>query len=279
MSIESLSAERYHADPAPQPSLSSSIAHILLDQSPQHAWLAHPRLNPRYVRETDSRFDLGSAAHMMLLERREDRIVRVQADDWRTKAAKEERDAAQAVGKYAVLDRQFKDIKEMCDAARKFLMRTELGNILDTGDAEQTLVWEDNGVWCRARPDLMSKDRKIVLDYKSTASAEPGAFSRQIGRLGYDLQDQFYSRGVEVLTGALPTFVFLAQEITAPYACSLVALSNAYQFVGQNKVSRALDLWKTCLLEDSWPAYNPRIHYAEPKPWDLTLAEEAALQS
>jgi hypothetical protein len=277
MSIEALSADKYHADPAPQPSLSSSIAHILLDQSPLHAWLAHPRLNPKFERETDSRFDLGSAAHMMLLERREDRIVRVEADDWRTKTAKEARDAAQAVGKYAVLERQYCDIKEMCDAARKFLMRTELGNILDTGEAEQTLVWEDNGVWCRARPDLMSEDRKIVLDYKSTASAEPGAFARQIGRMGYDLQDQFYSRGVEVLTGKLPIFVFLAQEITKPYACSLVALSNSYQFVGQDKVTRALDLWKTCLLQNSWPSYNTRIHYAEPKPWDLTQAEEAAL--
>src|ERR1700677_1036911 len=92
--IFNLSAEAYHADPCPTASLSSSIAGILLDQSPSHAWLAHPRLNPNYVRESaDSRFDLGSAAHMMLLEQREDRIVRVSADDWRTKAAKEARAA------------------------------------------------------------------------------------------------------------------------------------------------------------------------------------------
>jgi PDDEXK-like domain of unknown function (DUF3799) len=274
VSIQSLSADKYHADPAQAPSLSSSIAAILLEQSPQHAWLAHPRLNPNYVRDTDSRFDLGSAAHMMLLERREDRIVRVDADDWRTKAAKEARDQAQLEGKYAVLERQYKDIKEMCDAARKFLMRTELGNILDTGDAEQTLVWQDDAVWCRARPDIMSSDRKIVLDYKSTASAQPEAFARQIGRMGYDLQAEFYSDGVQIETGLRPAFVFLAQEITQPYACSLVALSNAYQFVGQQKAKRARDLWKTCLLEDSWPSYNPRIWYAEPKPWDLTVAEE-----
>jgi hypothetical protein len=276
VSIQALGAQQYHADPAPKASLSASIANILLDQSPQHAWLAHPRLNPRYAPEQDSRFDLGSAAHMMLLERREDRIVRVDADDWRTKAAKEARDLAQSEGKYAVLERQYKDIKEMCDAARKFLMRTELGNILDTGEAEQTLVWQDDSVWCRARPDLMSGDRKIVLDYKSTASAQPEAFARQIGRMGYDLQAEFYSDGVQVETGSRPAFVFLAQEITVPYACSLVALSNAYQFVGQQKVRRALDLWKTCLLENAWPSYNPRIWYAEPPPWQLMQAEEAA---
>jgi hypothetical protein len=96
--IYNLTAENYHADPAPVASLSSSIANILIDQSPLHAYLAHPRLNLRYQREEDSRFDLGSAAHMMLLERREDKIVRVQAKDWRTNAAKDARAAAQATG-------------------------------------------------------------------------------------------------------------------------------------------------------------------------------------
>jgi hypothetical protein len=276
MSIEALSAEEYHADPAPSASLSSSIANILLEQSPLHAWLAHPRLNPNYKPEQDSRFDLGSAAHMMLLEKSEERIVRVEAEDWRTKAAKEARDAAQAAGKYAVLERQYADIKEMCDAARKFIATTELAGILDDGDPEHTLVWQDGEVWCRARPDIMSKDRKILLDYKSTASAAPGVFSRQIGRMGYDCQAEFYSRGIEVLTGALPAFVFLAQEITPPYACSLVSLSNSYRFVGQTKVSKAQELWSKCLKTDSWPAYNTRIHWAEPAPWDLTQAEEFA---
>lgn len=276
MSIEALSAEQYHADPAEMPSLSSSIAHILLEQSPLHAWLAHPRLNPHYKPEQDSRFDLGSAAHMMLLERRSDRIVRVDADDWRTKAAKEARDAAQAAGKYAVLDRQYGDIVEMCDAARKFLASSELGDILDTGEPEQTLVWQDDGVFCRARPDLMSRDRRILLDYKSTGSAAHDAFARQIGRMGYDLQAEFYSDGVQILAGARPAFVFLAQEITRPYACSLSGLSNTYQFIGQQKAKRALNLWRTCLIEDHWPSYDARIRYAEPKPWDLTQAEEVA---
>lgn len=73
--LQTMSAEAYHQDPAPQPSLSSSIAKILLDQSPRHAWLAHPKLNPNYVAEEDSRFDIGTAAHVMMLERDSSRIV------------------------------------------------------------------------------------------------------------------------------------------------------------------------------------------------------------
>lgn len=276
--ILDLSASEYHADPAETPSLSSSIANILLEQSPLHAWLAHPKLNPNYSPDQDSRFDLGSAAHMMLLERREDRIVRVAADDWRTKAAKEARDAAQSQGKYAVLERQYADIVAMCEAARAFMLKSELGNLLDVGEAEKSILWEDRGVSCRARPDIFSVGRKVVLDYKSTGSAQHEAFSRQIGRMGYDLQAEFYLRGIKEVTKHTDmVFVFLAQEITPPYACSLTGLSNAYRQVGQDKAERALALWSKCLQSDSWPAYDARIRYAEPKPWEMMQSEEALL--
>lgn len=276
--IHELSAKEYHADPGQTPSLSSSIASILLDQSPLHAWLAHPRLNPNFAPDQDSRFDLGSAAHMMLLERREDRIVRVAADDWRTKAAKEAREAAQAEGKYAVLERQYADIVEMCAAARAFMLKSELGNLLEVGEAEKSILWQDRGVACRARPDIFSLGRRVVLDYKSTGSAQHEAFARQIGRMNYDLQAEFYLRGIKAATTREDiVFVFLAQEITQPYACSLTALSNAYRQVGQDKVERALALWQKCLGSDSWPSYDARIRYAEPKPWEMMQSEEALL--
>jgi hypothetical protein len=270
--IFNLTAEQYHADPAPIASLSSSIANILLDQSPAHAWLAHPRLNLQYEREESSRFDLGSAAHMMLLERRSDRIVRVNADDWRTKAAKEQRDAAQANGQYAVLERQYGDIVAMCTAAHDYLVDTELSDIL-TGDAEQAVLWQEDKLWYRCRPDLMSKDRLICLDYKSTASAHPDFIARQIGRMGYDLQNQFYARGIEAVTGIKPKFVFLFQEITKPYACSLVALSNSYEALGQSKVDRAIKTWHKCVTTNTWPGYSNKIMYMDPKAWDLVQEE------
>ncbi len=278
--IYNLSSEQYHADPCPTASLSSSIAGILLDQSPLHAYIAHPRLNPNYVREDgNSRFDLGSAAHMMLLERREDRIVRVQADDWRTKAAKEARDAAQANGQYAVLERQYADIVAMCAAAQDYVQTTELGDILATGTPEQSVLWQEGDLWYRCRPDMLSSDRRICLDYKSTESAAPDAIAKQIGRMGYDLQAEFYTRGIAAVTGQEPAFVFLFQEITAPYACSLISLANAFREVGRLKVNRALDLWTKCIKTDAWGGYSNRILYCEPRPWDLIDAETANTQS
>ena len=272
-----LTAAEYHADPCIRPSLSNSIAQVLIDQSPAHAWLKHPRLNPNYETETDSKFDLGSAAHAMLLEQRDDCIVRVQADDWRTKAAREARDAAQANGRYVVLERQYNDIECMVRAARQFIDRTELRGIFSAGESEQTVIWNDSrGSWCRCRPDRLNADRSIILDYKSTPNAAPEAFIMQIGRMGYDLQAEFYIDGVTALNGGdEPTFIFLAQETSPPYECSLVALAESYRAVGRAKVMQAKRLWAECMTTNSWYGYSTRIHYADPKPWDLIRAESA----
>ena len=272
--IYNLTSEIYHSDPCPNPSLSSSIAKILIEQSPAHAWLAHPRLNPNFRRETDSRFDLGSAAHAMLLERDSSKIVRVQADDWRTKAAKEARDAAQANGQHAVLERQYADIVAMCTAAQDYLLDTELGDILVTGTPEQTVLWQEGKMWCRCRPDLLSPDKRIVLDYKTTGSAAPDEVAKQIGRLSYDLQASFYSRGVSAVTGTDTTFLLLFQEISAPWACSLIGLSNAYKSIGDAKAKRALALWERSMKTQNWSGYSNKILYCEPRPWVLAEAEE-----
>jgi hypothetical protein len=268
-SLLPLTAAEYHADPCIRPSLSNSIAQILIDQSPAHAWLKHPRLNPSYESESESRFDIGSAAHMMMLERRIDGIVIVDAPDWRTKVAKEARDAARANGQFPVLRYQFEKMEAMTIAGRQFLDTTELAGILETGSAEQTVTWDENGTFCRCRPDLLSSDKRIVLDYKSTENAEPEAFIRQIARMSYDMQAEWYVRGIKELTGTEPAFIFLAQEISPPYACSLIALSNAYRVIGQEKVRRAVAIWNSCMASNKWPSYSNRISYAEPSPWQM----------
>ena len=272
-----MTAEKYLADPAPQPSLSASIAKILLTQSPLHAKLAHPRLNPAYRPVEDSRFDLGSAAHAMLLERTSDPITWCDFEDWRKNEAKAQRDAARIAGKFPVLTRYRAVLEAMVETARDFIASTELAGILDTGTPEQVVVWKEGDVFCRIRPDMLSADRRICLDYKTTDSAEPETFIRQIGHLGYDVQEQLYTLGLAA-TGAHASFVFLAQEITEPYACSLIALSNAYRELAALKVKRALRLWDWCIKRNEWPTYGNQIMYAEPAPWDLAqLDHEVAL--
>lgn len=277
MPSDFLSADDYHLDPCPVPSLSSSIAKILISQSPRHAWEAHPRLNPSYKPVEDSRFDIGSIAHMMLLENRSDAITIVQADDWRTKAAKEARDEARANNRIPVLARHFDKVSEMVAVAQTYIATTELAGIFSNGHAEVSMRWQEGATWCRSRLDFISEVLNVVLDYKTTENAESEAFIRQIGRMNYDLQAEFYIRGANAQEKGYrePVFIFLAQEINAPYSCSLVSLANSYRAVGQAKVQRALALWKDCMSTNKWPAYPTHIAYAEPRPWELLQVEES----
>ncbi|GBR70939.1 hypothetical protein [Gluconobacter kanchanaburiensis] len=79
----------YHSDPCLEPSLSNSIARVLLDQSPMHAHYAHPRLNlKREPFEVTAAMDFGTALHKLLLGKGA-AIVEVKADAYRSAAAKE----------------------------------------------------------------------------------------------------------------------------------------------------------------------------------------------
>ena len=265
--IHIISEAEYHADPCDRPSLSSSLAKVLLNQSPRHAWMQHPQLNPDYRPEENSRFDLGSAAHALLLEGNQAKIAIIEADDWRTKKAKEERDIARENGLLPVLAKHDFALKAMVKAAREFIETTELKGIFADGQPEQTVLWQEQNTWCRARPDWLTDDHKIILDYKTTDSAAPEVFIRQIPRMGYDLQSEFYTRGIYRLFNLMPVFIFLAQEIDPPYACSLVSLSNAYRDIADAKVERAMELWGQCLSSGNWPSYNTAIHYAQAPGW------------
>src|SRR5215472_13975214 len=62
-----INAETYFSDPIIRPSLTQSLCKILLERSPLHAWYAHPRLNPDYAPDDDTKFDIGNLAHTLLL--------------------------------------------------------------------------------------------------------------------------------------------------------------------------------------------------------------------
>lgn len=270
--VYELSMDEYQADPCVKPSLSSGIAHRLVTQSPLHAWFAHPKLNPNYKSEEATQFDLGACAHALLLEG-EESIAVIDADDWRTKTAKDERAKARFEGKIPVLAHKMDACRSMAAVARKALLECpELSIDLSTGDAERVLVWREGDVWCRARPDWMSSDRAVLLDYKSTSgSAEPNAWIRsQMTPMGYDMQYIHYRRGNEMTGGPRGAqFVFLVQENYEPYACSFVGVSPAKHELADRKRDFAVALWQSCMKTKKWSGYPNDIAYADPAAWEI----------
>lgn len=279
--VHTITAKAYHADPCETPSLSSSIARTLLDKSPQHAWTDHPRLNPDHEPEHRDIYDRGSAAHALLLEG-EDRMVVIEANDYRKDKAKEERDAARAAGKHPILVAEYPNIRKMRDVATVAIAQCRYmnGATLRDGTPESTFVWkEKNGVWCRVRVDWIKHDRKLILDYKSTAaSANPHSWVRTMLGMGGDVQGSFYLRGNAATDGpAGAKFVFLVQEVEEPFACSFIGLPPGFIELGDAKVERAISEWHNCLSRNDWPGYPKDVCWVDPPAWAFTQWEERDL--
>lgn len=273
---DDMPASDYHADPSPEPSLSSSIAKILVTQSPMHAWFAHPRLNPNHRPEESEDFDRGSAAHSLLLEG-DDRMVECAFNDWRTNAAKDMRDKVRLEGKLPLLTKHIGPVRKMVEIAKKYLRESELHLEIEDCFAERTVIWQAGGIWKRARFDLQVRNRSVLLDYKSTETADPLSFSRQIIAMGYDVQAAHYLETFDAMDTypiTEPTFVFLVQERSEPFACSLVGVDPMMLDLGQQKCEFASKLWKQCLDSGKWPGYPRQIAWASPPAWALENFEQ-----
>jgi hypothetical protein len=271
--IYDLPAAAYHADPCPEPSLSCSIANLLCHASPAHARQAHPRLNPDAVDEKREEFDLGTIAHALLLEGSADRIAIVDAKDFRTKAAQEARDAAYAAGQLPILAARWVDVQAMVVAARAQLDQHADGGrwMFTGGKPEQTVIWQEDGLWCRARLDWLrhSSAGVAIDDYKTTSgSANPEAWSRAMFDRGADLQAAWYRRAVAALTEQDAPFRYAVQETFPPYALSVISLGPDALLLAEKKVLYALDVWRSCLASNTWPGYPRQTAYAGLPPWE-----------
>ena len=271
---QTVSEMAYHSDPVIKPSLSSSVAKILLEKTPRHAWMAHPRLNPNYVAETKAAFDLGSAAHTLMLQSG-DGIEVIDAPDYRTKAAKEARDEAHANFKTPILADKYVEVQAMVAAGRE-----QMANLADpidclaftpgTGRAEQTMVWQEGDVWCRARLDWEPDARVVFHDYKTTGqSAQPEAWAKTLYNFGGDVQAGLYRRGIRAVLGVeVPEWRYIVQEVKPPYALSVVALSSGALDMAERKAKAAIKLWDRCMKEDRWPGYPSEVYYVDPPAYE-----------
>ncbi len=266
-----IAAADYHDDPCAEPSLSASTAQELLAKSPLHAWYSHPRLNPGFEREEREIFDLGAAAHAYLLEG-ETGFAIIEADDWRTKAAKEARDLARAQGRLPVLRHKWDAILAMADAINAQLDAfSDPPRPFSAGKAEQTLVWQEGPIWCRARLDWLGDDHRTVDDLKTTGgSANPEDWTRGPMFAGPALQAAFYLRGLSVLSGVGTdrlNFRFVVAENYPPFALSVVSLGPEAWVIAEKQRRMAVEIWSNCMDTGKWPAYPRKTCYATLPPW------------
>ncbi|MCX5616017.1 PD-(D/E)XK nuclease-like domain-containing protein [Bombella sp. TMW 2.2559] len=279
--IYNLTSEQYHADPCPVASLSNSIAKVLLDQSPLHARFRHPRLN--IDRTDDSKptkpMQKGSALHRLILGKGAD-IAHLPFRDYKSKIAREERDAAQAEGKIVLLEYEYEAVLACAEAARDQLMKREdCAAFFGQGQSEAVIAWRERDIWCRGMVDFLPDDpRAPLFDLKGTTkSASPQEWSRSLAR-EYRTQDRFYARGMKAIRGITPEPMrFIVVEMNAPYAVSVLTPAPSLRHVADENVSRAIRIWSECMKSGEWPGY-PHMAHVEAPAWLINEQEEQEIR-
>ena len=169
-SPESTKSQPPNTTPTPARSrpLSASVARTLIDRSPLHAWMQHPKLGGQQEEKPAARLSLGSAAHSVILQGDWESIGFIDKDSYRTNEAKEQRDYILAAGGTPLLEKDRGTIEAM-------VAEFERAGIDRSGfETERTLIWQDrippesDPIWCRARVDLLGD--RLILDLKNHGS-------------------------------------------------------------------------------------------------------------
>lgn len=280
--VHQISAERYHADPAPEPSLSSTLAKTMLAQSPLHAWTACPRLNPAWEPVNRKTFDIGRAAHRAILGAGGDYVaipegILASNGAASTKEAKAFIEDARARGLTPLKAAEVDQIHTMREVARRKLAAMQID--LDPARSEMIAIAQMDQVWCRAMLDNVPLPvRDPIYDFKTCENASPDACQKAVLNYGYDVQAEHYRQVWRAATGEDRTFRFIFQEKTAPFEVCVIELGEDSLFMARKKIARARDMWRICLRDGHWPGYPLGVHRIDLPAWahDRWLERESA---
>jgi hypothetical protein len=279
-----VSHEDYHKDPSEVPSLSASLAGILVDETHRHAWQAHPRLGGGADREDSDdteASDRGTILHRLLLGRGAD-IVEVDAKDWRTNVAKDAKKEARAAGKVPVLASKMARHRAAASALEVELLKC--GVTFQGGKPEATLIWESDGVTCRCRIDYLhiSDTFALITDLKTSESANPAGAGAKIYSNGNDISVAAYVEAVETLFPRLAgrtNMRFAYGEPKRPYCASVVEPDGVMLELGRRRWARAKKKWREGMESGEWPGYTTEVVRVGPPEWALSQDMERGMSA
>lgn len=270
--IYDLPAEVYHADQmCAVPTLSSTLARLLINRSPRHAWFASPRLNPDHEPVEKKTFDIGRAAHRVVLGKGGDMVaypehLLAKNGAASTTAAKEWAEDIRARGMTPL---KFADYDAVNDMAGEVMARLAwMEATFPPARSELTAIAEIDGVMCRCMVDHAAEDpRQPLWDLKTTTDASPGAVERAIMTYGYDIQAAHYLEVWKAATGEDRSFQFVFVEKDAPHECCVVRLAPDALVMARKRTARAREIWRQCLTSGEWPGYPADIILLDLPEW------------
>jgi hypothetical protein len=267
----------YFGDPCDEPSLSQSIAKILIEQSPLHAFQAHPRLAVQTADEDDEpeKYEkakaIGNAAHAIVI-RRGKKLAIIDAPNFKTKTAQTDKQAAILAGAEPILRKHYNAAHTLAQATSYQLKRIPgCERAFTDGSGEVVIANCENGIWLRSMIDWITPDLREVWDLKTSGmSASPYAAGKQMASAGWHIQAAMHERILDALDpqgAGRRRFYYVCQENSEPFALTVNEIGEAALTIGRKQIDYAVKMWTYCLTKNDWPAYPLRITRPELPAW------------
>ncbi|WP_102157677.1 PD-(D/E)XK nuclease-like domain-containing protein [Zhihengliuella halotolerans] len=242
--IDGLPATDYHKHEAIG---STSLKTLLKPGGPElYAW---QRGRPIYKKE----FDIGTAAHSLILEQDESAFAVVNADSWRTNAAKDARDEARERGLVPMLTGDYDRVRSMRDAV---MAHPVAGPLLTGHVAERSYFTGLDGVPAKCRPDALHEHHGVAIDLKTCASTAIEKPAKTVLDIGYDLSAAYYVDIIQKETGFAPAWAWIFVEKEGPHRVRVVEPDGEFMRRGRKQYLEALDIYRECTANDSWPGFT-----------------------
>lgn len=272
-----LPAVAYHADPAPIPSLSSSVADAIVNQSCEHGKEKHVRLTKQPPQKPVPIRDWGSAVHRIVLGVGPNISV-VYADNWQTKEPQQARKAAYAAGEIPMLADDMEEIEQRAAPRLRAALESLLGKAIVPVEfhPELAMFWREGKQWGRTMIDAASTNLCRIVDIKTSGMVmRPDEnLDRHISNESMDFQHAFIAKGLDKLDpdgiGRRKHFN-LFQEQSRPYAVSCKEITEGALHICGRQVRAAFNYWNRCMLSGEWPGY-----VESPVPYEMPGWKSAA---
>lgn len=266
--------------PDTYPELSQSIATVLCNDSPLHAYMAHPLLGG-VDRKPSKQMEFGSVIHKLLLGKG-DKFAAIEGGhaDWRTKDAKAQAAELRKAGVIPMLKAEYSRAIAVADILRDKLAAR--GVVFD-GIIEKRIRWTERAVSgvevrCAGTPDHVTWDGStlVIDDLKTAATANPRKVGRSWEQFCYDIQWAAYTSGGDKVYRAngRVRMRYVTVEVDAPYCVTIVEPDGSMRQLGSIRWQNAVNKWARCVAENHWPEYAEGVVQVSASPWALERAEE-----
>ena len=246
------------------PALNYSSAKSLL-KSPKHFQAA---LNRKF--EPSREMIIGSAVHSIVLEGKQPSYIVRPADlDLRTKEGKAWRD--KHAGMEIVTPDEDSSVRNAVKAVRENADAQYLLKLCQK--REVGIVQTYRNIEIKGKLDAYGCDeagKVIILDLKTSSSADPEDFGRKVFGLKYAAQCAWYESLLSLELGLEepPAWFWMVVETQEPFDVVLYQPPEEALEIGRAQMKHCIDTYKTCLATGKWPGYAKGIIQLETPVWE-----------